>query len=91
MWSGVGLALCILQIGIACWRTASPTSNYYERDVYAMTRRTHMRYALVSALFAAFFIASFFVQLPAVPLLAVYALIFIFYLSSFARGFSDEE
>jgi hypothetical protein len=31
------------------------------------------------------------VRLPIVPLLAAYALVFVFYLSSFARGFSDEE
>jgi len=92
MWNGIGLALCCIQLAFALWRSRSRTANYYERDVYAMTRRTHASYALASALFGALFVAGYFsAAVPAVPLLAAYALIFIFYFSSFARGFSDEE
>jgi uncharacterized membrane protein YphA (DoxX/SURF4 family) len=57
-----------------------------------MTARTHRAYAGLSALFAVLFIAGFFTRVvPAIPLLGAYALVFIFYVSSFARGFSDEE
>jgi hypothetical protein len=76
---------------VAFGKAKSRRGNYYARDVYGMTLRTHAAYAAISAAFSAFFLASFFVRLPTVPLLAVYALIFVFYLSSFARGFSDEE
>jgi hypothetical protein len=56
-----------------------------------MTPQSHQRYAAVSLLFAALFIAAYFVPfVPAVALLAVYVLVAIFYFSSFARGFSDE-
>lgn len=92
MWSGVGLALCCILTGVAWFKSKRGSENYYERDLYGMTARTHRAYAGLSALFAALFIAAFFVPaLPAVPLLAAYVLVFIFYFSSFVRGFSDEE
>lgn len=91
MWSGVGLALCVILIAVAALKSKRGRGSFYEREVYGMTRRTHGAYATLSAFFALAFIAAFFVRLPTVPLLAAYALIFIFYFSSFARGFSDEE
>jgi hypothetical protein len=93
MWSGVGLALCVTVIAIALVKGKRTSGSFYARDVYGMTARTHARYAIVSALFAALFIAGLAhaIVLPVVPLLALYVLIFVFYVSSFARGFSDEE
>ncbi|HET9096152.1 MAG TPA: hypothetical protein VFN37_05795 [Candidatus Baltobacteraceae bacterium] len=92
MWSGVGLVLCAIVIAVAIFKSRRGSGSYYEREVYGMTARTHRAYASLSALFAAAFAAAFFTSaIPAVPLLGAYALIFIFYLSSFARGFSDEE
>ncbi|HLI95714.1 MAG TPA: hypothetical protein VKT72_06460 [Candidatus Baltobacteraceae bacterium] len=91
MWSGVGLALCVILIAVAALKSKHGRGSFYEREVYGMTRRTHRAYAILSAIFALAFIAAFFAPLPTVPLLAAYALIFIFYFSSFARGFSDEE
>lgn len=92
MWSGVGLVLCVIVIAVALVKSRRTSGSYYESEVYGMTARTHRAYASLSALFAAAFAASLFVSvIPAVPLLAAYALIFIFYFSSFARGFSDEE
>lgn len=92
MWNGIGLALCCILIAFAVWKAKSGSANYYERDVYMMTLRTHSTYALVSAAFAGLFALGYFYSvMPTVPLLAAYALIFIFYFSSFARGFSDEE
>jgi hypothetical protein len=92
MWNGVGLALCCTVIWVALRKSKRGGGSYYASEVYGMTRRTHLAYATLSTCFAALFIAAFFTgALPAVPLLAAYALVFIFYFSSFARGFSDEE
>ena len=92
MWNGIGLALCCIQVAFSLRKARGGAVNYYERDVYAMTRRTHASYALASVLFALLFVLGYFTDaVPTIPLLAAYALVFIFYFSSFARGFSDEE
>lgn len=92
MWNGIGLALCCILIAFALWKTKSGGANYYEQDVYAMTIRTHSAYAFISTAFAGLFLAAYFISgVPVIPLLAAYALVFVFYFSSFARGFSDEE
>jgi hypothetical protein len=93
MWSGVGLALCAFVIAIALAKGKRTSGGYYASDVYGMSARTHAAYALVSVVFAALFIAGLAhaSAVPTVPLLALYVLIFVFYVSSFARGFSDEE
>jgi hypothetical protein len=92
MWASLGLVLSALVAVAAAWRSARRSTNYYEVDVYGMTPASHRKYAAVSLVFAAVFVAALFTPLvPAVPLLAVYAVIAIFYLSSFVRGFSDEE
>lgn len=92
MWNAVGLALCCIVIVVALAKSRRATPDYYAAEVYGMTARTHGAYASLSMLFALLFIAGFFTRaVPAVPLLGAYALIFIFYVSSFARGFSDEE
>lgn len=92
MWSAVGLVLCGLVMAVAALKSKHGHGGYYEREVYAMTARTHRAYIALSAVFAAIFAAAFFVSgVPVIPLLGAYALVFIFYFSSFARGFSDEE
>lgn len=92
MWTAIGLALCCIVIVVSLTKSKRVDGSYYASEVYGMTTRTHRAYAGLSALFAALFVAAFFTPLvPAVPLLAAYALVFIFYFSSFARGFSDEE
>lgn len=93
MWSGVGLVLCAIVSAVALIKSSKRgAGSYYEREEYGMTARTHKAYLSLSALFAAAFAAALFTSaVPTVPLLAAYALIFVFYFSSFARGFSDEE
>jgi hypothetical protein len=92
MWSFAGLVLCAIAISVAAVKSRRGTGSYYEGEVYGMTARTHRAYLSLSVLFALAFVAALFTSvIPAVPLLGAYALIFIFYLSSFARGFSDEE
>lgn len=88
----MGLALCVIVIIVATVKSRRTSGSYYEREVYGMTSRSHRAYAVLSGAFALAFAAAFFLSvIPAVPLLGAYALIFIFYFSSFARGFSDEE
>lgn len=92
MWSSVGLALCAVVLAVAFVKSKRRRGSYYESEVYGMTARSHRAYIALSGVFAALFTAAFFtVDVPVIPLLAVYALVFIFYFSSFARGFSDEE
>jgi hypothetical protein len=92
MWAACGLVLALFSAIFAWLRSTHATGNYYAGDVYGMSRATHRRYAYAGAAFAAVFTAALFVhEIPTVPLLALYALIAIFYFSSFARGFSDEE
>ena len=87
-----GLALALFVAVFALWRSKRTGKNYYETSVYGMTAATHQKYAIVSLLFFALFCAALYVAfIPVVPFLAVYVLIAIFYFSSFARGFSDEE
>jgi hypothetical protein len=91
MWNAVGLALCCITLGVALYKSKRSGAEYYAHEVYGMTARAHLAYARLSVLFAAAFAAAFFIAaIPAVPLLAAYALIFIFYFSSFARGFGEE-
>lgn len=92
MWSAIGLGLCAILVSVALLKSRRASGSYYEREVYGMTTRTHRAYASLSAIFATLFGLAFFsTAIPVVPLLAAYALVFIFYFSSFARGFSDEE
>lgn len=66
-------------------------SSFYARDVYHMTERSHQRFAWTSIGFIAAFALALRVDALAVPLLAVYVLVLILYLSSFARGYSGED
>jgi uncharacterized membrane protein required for colicin V production len=89
--ASAGLVISVIIAAFAAWRSRVVSSNYYETHVYGMTPSTHRRYAAVSLLFATLFaVALVCAYVPVFPLLAVYALVAIFYFSSFARGFSDE-
>lgn len=92
IWSLAGLILSLFVTVFALLKSRRAATNYYASHVYGMTAHSHRVYAAVSAAFAGLFAFSLASGLvPAVPLLAVFVLIFIFYFSSFARGFSDEE
>lgn len=65
--------------------------SFYAADVYHMTQRSHRRFAAASAVFGAGFLIALRWAMLTIPLLAVYALLLILYLSSFARGFSGED
>lgn len=92
MWAAAGLVLSLGTSLFALYRSTRTLSHYYEADVYGMTPVLHRRYAAVSLLFAGAFALSFFVRaIPDVPVLGGFAVLFIFYFSTYLRGFSDEE
>jgi hypothetical protein len=92
MWSLAGLVLAVA-VAAAAWSRSRTRGGYYDRDVYAMSGRTHRAYALVSLAFAAFFAAAFALHLRAAGVggLALYAAIAAFYAASFLRGADDYE
>lgn len=91
MWGPIGFAFAVAMGIFAFNRSRRAPSNYYESDVYGMTPALHRRYAIVALIFALAFAASFVSGMPpAVPVLGAFAVVLIFYFSSFFRGFSDE-
>jgi hypothetical protein len=90
MWAGVGLVLSVLLLVVAL-RNAAAGANEYAREVYYMTKRTHLGFGLAGAAGIVLFTLAYFTRLASVPLLAVFALLSILYFSSFARGFSEDE
>jgi hypothetical protein len=90
LYAVLGLTLSLAGAGLALWRSRGPRS-FYAADVYHMTRRSHRRFAALSAAFAAGFLLALRWPVVNIPLLAVYTLLLILYASSFARGFSGED
>ncbi|HEY8313338.1 MAG TPA: hypothetical protein VIG51_04110 [Candidatus Baltobacteraceae bacterium] len=92
MWHLIG-GFAALALTVVAWqRSRTPSSGFYERDVYAMTARTHRTYAVVNLAFAAVFFAAIPLHaIPVVPLLAVFTVIAILYLASFVRGATGED
>jgi hypothetical protein len=91
MWNLIGAAVA-LGIAVLAWqRSRSAGGGFYDDGVYGMAPAIHLRYALVSAAFALFFVAMFALQASTAGLagLALYVLIAILYASSFLRGASD--
>jgi len=89
-YAALGLGLSLGGAALALTR-ARGRRSFYASDVYHMTARSHRRFAALSALFAVASALALLWPVLAIPLLAVYALLLILYLSSFARGFSGED
>ncbi len=87
----LGGLLISLAGGVIALVRARGSRSFYAAEVYHMTRRSHRRFAAASAAFGAGFLAALRWPIITTPLLAVYALLLILYLSSFARGFSGED
>lgn len=87
-----GLVLSLLVAAVA-WRRSRSAGGYYDREVYAMRRATHLRYGAVSLAFAAFFAVSVALRLETAGIvaLALYAVIAVFYAASFLQGASDSD
>jgi hypothetical protein len=86
----LGLGLSLGGAALALTR-ARGRRSFYASDVYSMTSRSHRRFAALSAIFGAAFGLGLRWPMFAIPLLAVYVLALVLYLSSFARGFSGED
>lgn len=92
MWSLAGLAVALAVAAIA-WRRSRSPGGFYDREVYGMDARAHRRYAAVSIAFAAFFAITAARGLDAAGVigLALYAVIAVFYGTSFLRGAADSD
>jgi hypothetical protein len=90
--SAIGL---LLSLGIAAlaWRRSRALGGYYDRDVYGMDRTAHVRYAAVSLAFAAFFCVAWALRWSSagIAALALYALVAVFYVTSFLQGAADAD
>ncbi|MGA8097725.1 MAG: hypothetical protein WB810_03595 [Candidatus Cybelea sp.] len=91
VWSLVGLAAALL-VGAAAWRRSRSPGGFYDSETYAMNPVAHKRYALVSLGFALFFAAAYAFHLASegIAALALYALIAVFYATSFLQGAPDD-
>lgn len=91
MWNVVGLGLAVV-VAVLAWRSSRAPGGFYDREVYAMDATAHRRYALLSLAFALFFAIAYALHLATAGIagLALYALVAIFYATSFLRGASDE-
>jgi hypothetical protein len=88
--AGFALALAITAVA---WRRSRGEGGYFDREVYGMRRATHLRYAAVSLAFAIFFAITIALRLEAagIALLALYAVIAVFYAASFLQGAADSD
>lgn len=91
IYDGVGFALA-LAIAIAAWRGSRRVGGFYDREVYGLESSAHRRYAFVSVGFAAYFATAYALRADAAGVvgLGLYALIAIFYATSFLQGAHDE-
>jgi hypothetical protein len=91
-YMGIGIAAA-LGVTLIAWRSAAGTGGYYDREIYGMSAATHRRWALVSLAFAGVFIAAQLLAFPTagIAALALYALLAVFYLTSFLRGASEAD
>jgi hypothetical protein len=91
VWSLAGFAIALL-VGAIAWRRSRSPGGFYDREVYGLDCAAHRRYAIVSFVFAAYFAAVYARRLDFAGIagLALYALIALFYGTSFLRGASDE-
>jgi hypothetical protein len=91
IWSLAGLVVA-LAVAAAAWRYSLTPGGFYDRETYAMSSSTHRRYATASLAFASYFAATYAFRLETAGIagLALYALIAVFYATSFLQGAPDE-
>jgi len=91
IWSLAGCAFA-LAVAAAAWRRSRGAAGFYDGDTYGMDRRAHVRYAAISLAFVSYFAFTSATHNVAAGIagLALYALVAIFYATSFLRGSSDE-
>jgi hypothetical protein len=89
-WSLAGAALALVVAAVA-WRRSRSTGGFHDRETYGMGARAHRRYAAIGLAFAAFFVATYLARAETAGVygLALYALIAVFYATSFLQGAPD--
>lgn len=92
MWAILGMA-CALALAAFALLRSRRNGGFYDTDVYAMTPQSHRRYAVVCALFFVAFsiFALLRAQSASIATFAAFVLVAVFYLTSFLRGFSDDQ
>ena len=85
--------IAALAMALFAWLRSRRAGGYYDAQVYAMTARTHRGFALAALAFAAFFGATLALGRESVGIagFAAYAVVAVFYGTSFLRGASDDE
>lgn len=90
LWAGFTLAIAVSLLAFARSRAAGRT--YYESAVYHMDTKGHARYGYAFVLLAAALGAAIlWPVVPAIPILAIFVLIAIFYGATFVRGAAGED
>jgi hypothetical protein len=92
VWSLAGLTLSLAMLLLA-WHRSRRAGGYYDAQVYGMTARTHRAFAFVASAFAAYFAAALVLRNEAAGIvgMGLYAVVAIFYGTSFLRGASEDE
>jgi Ca2+/H+ antiporter len=93
MWWSIGGALAAVIIAVSAFVRSRSPGGYYDTEVYGMTPAAHRRYATIACIFAIFFVATIVLRARSVAFagLAAFAIFAVFYLTSFLRGFSDDD
>ena len=92
VWSLAGVAVALGVAAIA-WRCSRAPGGFFDHEIYGMNSRSHRRYAAVSLAFAAYFAAAAATGRTAAGIggLALYAVIAVFYVTSFLQGAPDRD
>ena len=90
LYNAVGGALA-LGIAALAWSRSRRRGGFYDAHVYGMHARVHRTYAVVSLIFGLLFaaLATMHQETAGVATLGVFALVAVFYASSFLQGARD--
>jgi len=93
MWLSIAGTIAALILAVLAIARSRSAGGYYDAEIYGMTPVAHRRYATFAAGFAIFFLAMIALHATAIAWagLAAFTLFAIFYLTSFLRGFSDDD
>jgi hypothetical protein len=91
-WSIAGVLLSLALAVFALTRSRTP-GGFYDAEIYGMTPVSHRRYALVAVCFALVFAATLALHAGALALwtFAAMTVVAVLYLSSFLRGFTEDD
>jgi hypothetical protein len=78
---------------LIAWQRSRRGGGYYDAQVYGMTARTHRAFALAASAFAAYFAGALVLRNEAAGIVGMgaYAVLAVFYGTSFLRGASEDE